>query len=161
MRRTVRSYWRYSRRCRARPKKSDFIRELVDCGDIYHPLSWTPKEAHRFLCEVALYEQAGVVVRMPDWWSAKRRPRPKVSVSVGGKAPSTLGMDALLDFDIKLTLDGKSLSPREIEALLASTDGLVLVKGKWVEVDREKLSEILDQWRGRAAAGPGGQSELW
>ncbi len=61
---------------------------------------------------------------MPDWWSAKRRPRPKVSVSVGGKAPSTLGMDALLDFDIKLTLDGKSLSPREIEALLASTDGL-------------------------------------
>ena len=85
---------------------------------------------------------------MPDWWSAKRRPRPKVSVSVGGKAPSTLGMDALLDFDIKLTLDGKSLSPREIEALLASTDGLVLIKGKWVEVDREKLREVLDQWRG-------------
>ena len=129
-------------------EKSDFIRELVDCGDIYHPLSWTPKEAYRFLCEVALYEQAGVVVRMPDWWSAKRRPRPKVSVSVGGKAPSTLGMDALLDFDIKLTLDGKSLSPREIEALLASTDGLVLIKGKWVEVDREKLREVLDQWRG-------------
>ena len=124
------------------------LRELVDCGDIYHPLSWTPKEAYRFLCEVALYEQAGVVVRMPDWWSAKRRPRPKVSVSVGGKAPSTLGMDALLDFDIKLTLDGKSLSPREIEALLASTDGLVLIKGKWVEVDREKLREVLDQWRG-------------
>ena len=46
---------------------------------------------YRFLCEVALYEQAGVVMRMPDWWSAKRRPRPKVSVSVGGKAPSTLG----------------------------------------------------------------------
>ena len=128
-------------------EKSDFIRELVDCGDIYHPLSWTPKEAYRFLCEVALYEQAGVVVRMPDWWSAKRRRRPKVSVSVGGKAPSTLGMDALLDFDIELTLEGKSLSPREIEVLLASTDGLVLIKGKWVEVDREKLSEVLDQWR--------------
>ena len=127
--------------------ESKFIRELVNCGDIYHPLSWTPKEAHRFLCEVALYEQAGLVVRMPDWWSAKRRPRPKVSVSVGGKAPSTLGMDALLDFDIKLTLAGKSLSPREIEALLASTEGLVLIKGKWVEVDGEKLGEVLDQWR--------------
>ena len=128
-------------------EESDFIRELVDCGDIYHPLSWTPKEAHRFLCEVAQYEQAGLVVRMPDWWSAKRRPRPKVSVSVGGKPPSTLGMDALLDFEIKLTLDGKSLSPREMEALLASTDGLVLIKGKWVEVDAEKLGEVLDQWR--------------
>ena len=128
-------------------EESDFIRELVDCGDIYHPLSWTPKEAHRFLCEVALYEQAGVVVRMPDWWSAKRRPRPKVSVSVGGKPPSTLGMEALLDFEIKLTLDGKSLSPRDIEALLASTEGLALIKGKWVEVDAEKLGEVLDQWR--------------
>ena len=128
-------------------EQSEFVRELVDSGDIYHPLSWTPKEAHRFLCEIALYEQAGLVVRMPDWWNAKSRPRPKVSVSVGGKAPSALGMDALLDFDVKLTLDGKSLSPKEIDALLASTEGLVLIKGKWVEVDRDKLGEVLDQWR--------------
>jgi non-specific serine/threonine protein kinase len=128
-------------------EQSEFVRELVDSGDIYHPLSWTPKEAHRFLCEIALYEHAGLVVRLPDWWNAKSRPRPKVSVSVGGKAPSTLGMDALLDFDVKLTLDGKSLSPKEIDALLASTDGLVLIKGKWVEVDRDKLGEVLDQWR--------------
>ena len=128
-------------------EQSEFIRELVDSGDIYHPLSWTPKEAHRFLCEIALYEQAGLVLRMPDWWSKSNRPRPKVSVSVGGKAPSKLGMDALLDFDVKLTLDGRNLSPREIETLLAASEGLVLIKGKWVEVDRDKLSEVLDQWR--------------
>ncbi len=128
-------------------EQSEFIRGLVDSGDIYHPLSWTPKEAHRFLCEIALYEQAGLVVRMPDWWNQKSRPRPKVSVSVGGKPPSTLGMDALLDFDVKLTLDGKTLSAKEREALLASTEGLVLIKGKWVEVDKDKLGEVLDQWR--------------
>ncbi len=128
-------------------EQSAFVRELVDSGDIYHPLSWTPNEAHRFLCEIALYEQAGLVVRMPDWWNQKRRPRPKVSVSVGGKAPSTLGMDALLDFDVKLSLDGKSLSRKEMNTLLASTEGLVLIKGKWVEVDRDKLRDVLDQWR--------------
>ncbi len=128
-------------------EQSDVIRELVECGDIYHPLSWTPKEAHRFLCEVELYERAGLVVRMPDWWSATRRPRPKVSVSVGDTAPATLGMSALLNFDVTLTLDGKSMSPRDIDAVLASTEGLVLIKGKWVEVDREKLGEVLDQWR--------------
>ena len=128
-------------------ERSEFVRELVDSGDIYHPLSWTPKEAHRFLCEIALYQQAGVVVRMPDWWNKKSRPRPKVSVSVGGKPPSTLGMDALLDFDVKLTLDGKSLSPQEMEALLACTEGLILIKGKWVEVDKDKLAEVLAQWR--------------
>jgi len=128
-------------------EQSEFIRELVDTGDIYHPLSWTPREAHRFLCEIALYDQAGLVVRIPDWWSAKNRPRPKVSVSVGGKAPSTLGMEALLDFDVGLTMDGKKLTKREIEELLASSHGLVLIKGKWVEVDRDKLSQVLDQWR--------------
>jgi non-specific serine/threonine protein kinase len=128
-------------------EQSEFIRELVDAGDIYHPLSWTPREAHRFLCEMTLYEQAGLVVRMPDWWSAKNRPRPKVSVSVGGKAPSALGMDALLDFDVGLTLDGKKLTHREIEELLSASHGLVLIKGKWVEVNRDKLSQVLDQWR--------------
>jgi non-specific serine/threonine protein kinase len=128
-------------------ERSEFIRELVDTGDIYHPLSWSPQEAHRFLCETALYEQAGLVVRMPDWWSAKSRPRPRVSVTVGGKAPAALGMDALLDFDVALSLDGRKLTPREIEELLAVSRGLVLIKGRWVEVDRDKLAQVLDQWR--------------
>jgi non-specific serine/threonine protein kinase len=127
-------------------EKSTFIRQLVDSGDIYHPLPWTPKEAHLFLGEVALYEQAGVVVRMPDWWSAKNKPRPKVTVSVGGKAPSSVGMDALLDFNISLTLGGKDLSQNEIAELLSAGEGLVLIKGQWVEIDRDKLTRVLNQW---------------
>jgi superfamily II DNA or RNA helicase len=128
-------------------EQSELVRELVDAGDIYHPLSWTPKEAHRFLCEIAVYEEAGLIVRMPDWWSAKSKPRPKVSVSIGAKAPPTLGMDALLDFDVSVTLNGIKLTKREIEELLGAGHGLVLIKGQWVEVDRDKLSQVLDQWR--------------
>jgi len=84
---------------------------------------------------------------MPDWWNVRSRPRPKVSVTVGGKTPSNLGMEALLDFNVSLTVDGQALSPKEIESLLASSEGLVLIKGKWVEVDRDKLGEVLEQWR--------------
>ncbi len=137
-------------------EESELVRELVDSGDVYHPLSWTAEETHRFLCEVPAYEQAGVVVRMPDWWSARRRPRPKVTVSVGKKPPSRLGMDALLDFDVRLTLDGEALSEGDLEALLSSSGGLVSLKGRWVEVDRQKLSEVLSHWRemqARAADG--------
>ena len=126
---------------------SEFIRELVDSGDVYHPLPWTPAEAHRFLQEVALYERAGLVVRTPDWWSARSRPRPRVSVTVGDQTPSMLGMKGLLDFDVALTVDGKTLSRKEIRALLASTEGLALIRGKWVEVDSDQLSAVLAQWR--------------
>jgi non-specific serine/threonine protein kinase len=85
-------------------------------------------------------------VRLPDWWSSRNRPRPKVAVTVGGKTPSTLGMSALLDFDVGLTLDGENLTRPEIEELLSVSRGLVLVKGKWVEVDREQLTQVLDRW---------------
>ncbi|MDH5674601.1 MAG: DEAD/DEAH box helicase [Myxococcales bacterium] len=126
---------------------SELVAELVASGDIYHPLSWTPAEAHRFLREVALLEQAGLVVRLPDWWSAKNPPRPQVTVSVGTKAPSSLGMEALLSFDVQLSLDGKKLGKREIDALLGASEGLVLIKGRWVEVDAEQLAGVLTHWQ--------------
>ena len=44
-------------------------------------------------------------------------------------------MDALLDFRVGVSLDGEALTAEEIERLLASTDGLALLRGKWVEVD--------------------------
>jgi len=128
-------------------EQSNFIRELVDAGDIYHPLSWTPKQAHRFLCEVKIYEQSGLIVRMPDWWNAKNKPRPKVSMSVGDKAPSVLGMNAILDFNINVTLEGKKLSQKDVDDILTASNGLVLIKGQWVEVDHDKLSHVLTQWR--------------
>ena len=60
-----------------------------------------------------------------------------MTVSVGSQAPATLGMDALLDFEVRVTLDGQPAHPAaEIRALLASSEGLVLLKGRWVEVDR-------------------------
>lgn len=137
-------------------ERSELVAELVATRDIYHPLSWTAQEAHRFLCEITLYEQAGLVVRIPDWWSARSRPRPKVSVSVGGRVPSALGMDALLDFDVALTLDGNKLTEREAEELLAAGNGLVLIKGKWVEVDRERLTQVLNRWREVQSQAEGG-----
>ncbi len=140
-------------------ERSELIRELVDSGDVYHPLAWTPNEAHAFLSEVERFEQAGVAVRLPDWWNADRRRRPLVSVSVGGKSPSRLGVDAMLDLDVSLTLDGERLSKRDVRALLASSERLVLVKGKWVEVDADRLGEVMEHWREvQAAAGAEGVS---
>ncbi|HEX7638784.1 MAG TPA: DEAD/DEAH box helicase, partial [Burkholderiaceae bacterium] len=86
-------------------------------------------------------------VRVPDWWKARRPPRPVVQVQVGARAPSQLGQDALLDFRVEVALEGQRLTAAELRALLGATEGLTLLRGQWVEVDREKLQQVLAHWQ--------------
>ncbi len=123
-----------------------FVKTLVDSGEVYHPIAWGPADAHAFLRAVPALEECGVLVRVPDWWNARKPPHPRVSVSVGKKAPSRLGLDALLDFSVSVALEGEPLTAAELRALLAGSEGLALLKGQWVEVDREKLRQVLDHW---------------
>jgi superfamily II DNA or RNA helicase len=125
----------------------DWLRPIVESGEIYHPLRWTPQDAASLLASVTALESAGVVVRMPPTWRASRPPRPQVTATVGAQAPSKLGLDGLLDFSVELSLDGERLSEREITALLAGTDGLVLLRGQWVEVDRARLERTMRQFQ--------------
>jgi superfamily II DNA or RNA helicase len=123
-----------------------WLKAMVDAGDIFHPLRWSPRQALQFLKDVPALENAGVVVRMPASWRMNRPARPQVKATIGGNAPSQLGMDAMLDFRMEVTLDGEKLSAAEIKRLLAHSDGLALVRGKWVEVDHERLRRTLDQF---------------
>ena len=123
-----------------------WLKAIVDGGEIYHPLRLNPQQTLQFLRDVPALEGAGVVVRMPATWRMNRPARPQVTATVGSHSPSQLGMDALLDFRMDVTLDGESLTRAEIKRLLAHTDGLALIRGKWVEVDRERLSRTLEQF---------------
>jgi len=125
----------------------DWLRDMVEAGEIFHPLRWSAGEAWRLLRDVSLLDRAGVVVRMPANWSAGRPPRPRVTATVGGRVPSVLGLEALLDFQVGITLEGEALTRREIEELLARTEGLALVRGRWVEVDHARLERTLGRMR--------------
>ncbi len=136
-------------------QSSSVIKDLVDTGDIYHPLAWSPGEAYEFLRDAPQYEHCGVVVRLPDWW--KKRSRPRASVTIGEKMNKNFSADSLLDFKLTIALGDESLSKVELEALMAAGDGLVFMKGQWVEVDQEKLSEALAHWeKVEAEASDGG-----
>ncbi|MBV1800452.1 DEAD/DEAH box helicase [Siccirubricoccus sp. G192] len=124
-----------------------WLRPMVESGEIFHPLRWSPQEAARLLASAPELERAGVVLRMPAGWQAGRPARPQVTATVGDRAPSKLGLDGLLDFSLAVMLDGEALSEAEIERLLAGTDTLVLLRGRWVEVDRERLGRALAQSR--------------
>src|SRR5580704_7970151 len=124
-----------------------WLKTIVDAGEIFHPLRWTPQGAVRFLQDVEAMERAGLVIRMPANWRMNRPSRPSVETTVGSTSPSVLGMDALLDFRVQVSLDGEILTIEEINELLASTHGLALLRGKWVEVDPTRLRATLDKFQ--------------
>src|SRR3984893_809112 len=134
-----------------------WVKEMVEAGDIYNPLAWTPTDAYKLLKDIPALEESGLMVRVPDWWKASRPPRPVVSVTVGNKP--MISADALLDFSVAVTLDGQPLDEKELRAILDSSGGLVSLKGKWVELDRDKLAEALKHWKNvERAAHDGGIS---
>jgi non-specific serine/threonine protein kinase len=128
-------------------QQCDWLREMVEAGEIYHPLRWAPGEALRLLRDAPKLEASGIVVRLPGAWKAGRPARPRVSAVVGATQPSVLGLDALLDFRMALTLDGEQLTAAEAEALLKNTEGLQLVRGRWVEVDGKALARLMERFR--------------
>ena len=122
-----------------------WLKPLVDAGEIFHPLRWSASDAARFLASVPALEDAGVVVRMPANWRANRPARPQVTGTVGTRAPSALGLDAVLDFRMAITLEGEALSAEEVKNLLSGTENLVLLRGQWVEIDRARLEGAMAQ----------------
>ena len=126
-------------------QKSPLAKELVESGDIYQALAWTPRQAYRFLKDVLVFEDCGLLVRVPDWW--RKRPRPRVGVTIGEKRQKKFDAQSMLDFKVQVALGDETLSKAEWCKLLAAEEGLVYLRGQWVEVDREKLSEALDHWK--------------
>ena len=124
-------------------ERCEWLKAMVDRGEIFHPLRWSLSEAARFLNSVPDLETAGVVVRMPANWWAGRPARPKVTATVGAGPPLGAGLDALLDFQMDVTLEGEALTGEEIAMLLAGTDELVLLRGQWVEIDRPRLERAM------------------
>ena len=123
-------------------RDSSLVAELVESGDIFNPLAWSAAQAYRFLKDIPVYEAAGILCRIPDWWKKKAK-GPTLTLTLGEKKPPLLGMDTILNFDVRLAIDGVSISLAEARALLAETRGLAFIKNRWVAVDPQKLQAAI------------------
>lgn len=123
-------------------EESRFISELMESGELFSPLKFTVKEAYTFLSEVAIYETAGIMCRIPDWWRKKNNSI-RISVTVGEREPTNVGLEAIMDFSPSLIMGDEILTEKELREFLTMAEGLVHYKGKWVEINREKLEAVL------------------
>ena len=122
---------------------SALIGEFMESGELFHPLGLTAAEAYALLRDAEAIEAAGILFRVPNWWK-RGSGQVAMQVRLGEEKPSMLGFDALVSMKPELTVDGVALTGAEIRKLLAQTEGLALLKGKWVVVDHARLRAMLD-----------------
>ncbi|MDR2406339.1 MAG: DEAD/DEAH box helicase [Deltaproteobacteria bacterium] len=133
----------------AAAEKLKWVADLYENNPNFEPTTLTIAEAHQFLLDQPVLAESGLMVLIPDWW--RKMPRVKVSVTVGERKTSYMGLKTILDWNVGLSIDGNNLTDEEVQEILrilnkGAEGGLIFFKGRWLEVDKEKLTEALDNW---------------
>ncbi|GLX68025.1 DEAD/DEAH box helicase [Paenibacillus glycanilyticus] len=110
------------------------------------------EEAWRFLTmDSQRLLAAGWQVLLPGWWeeASRKKPRLRAKVRTGdnegekaGGSRSFFGLDALIDFDWRLSIGDADLSEEEFRELVARGERLVQFRGQWVPLDPILLAQI-------------------
>lgn len=119
--------------------QSSFIKELLDQGEIFYPLTLDKDEAFTFLTEIPLYEKANIICRIPNWWQKKYKT--KVNVIIANRK-SYLNFNELADFEVQMYLGNLKIEIDELNDIIKLGSGLVQYKGEWIQIDEEKLNEL-------------------
>ncbi|NNF95412.1 MAG: DEAD/DEAH box helicase, partial [Halobacteria archaeon] len=115
-------------------------------------------EAFAFLKDTAwVLEDAGFKVIVPTWWTPQGRRRLKIRLrSSGSGAKSTgssnassglLNLENLIQYDYQLAIGDQVVSEDEWQRLLEAKVPLVQFRGQWVELDQDKMREMLKFWQ--------------
>ena len=120
-------------------------------------------EALAFLRRQApILQGAGFRVIVPAWWTVtgQRRlrlrlaaRRPAQGDGTGNAGSGLLGLDQLVEYEPRIVLDGEVLTQEEWERITAAKEGLVQVRGQWMELREGEVSRLEEYWD--AAGSPG------
>ncbi|WP_174734300.1 DEAD/DEAH box helicase [Mesobacillus harenae] len=89
----------------------------------------------------------GVEILLPSWWEAIKNANLKVKARLKGQAshrPSFVGLNAMLDYNWRFSMNGVDLSEDEFQQLVSEKRRLVYIKGKWVKLDPGFIKQIQD-----------------
>lgn len=108
----------------------------------------TEDEAWLFLTEASeLLVALNVEILLPSWWQAMKNANLKVKASLkgtGSHRPSFVGLQAMLDFNWRFSMNGVDLSEDEFNGLVEEKRRLVYIRGRWVKLDPQFIRQIQD-----------------
>jgi len=90
----------------------------------------------------------GVEILLPSWWIAMRDAqltvKAKIKQTSTSYRPSFVGLNALLDFDWRLSMNGTEISEEEFNHLVDNQRRLIKVNGEWVKLDPKMIQQLQD-----------------
>ncbi len=115
----------------------------------------TLNEAFEFLKEHAwILEDAGFKVIIPAPLTPKGRQRAKLRLRSSKSSSSTtaagksyVSLENLVNYEYQLAIGDEIVSIEEWQQLIATKTPLVQFRGQWVELDRDKMLEMLQLWQ--------------
>ncbi|MDD7588085.1 DEAD/DEAH box helicase [Bullifex porci] len=122
-------------------KSSRIISSWLNSGEIFSPIYVSKEEAYAFLMDVPLFEEAGIVTRIPGWWKKRKR-----SSSISIESDKKGSKCSISSFRPKMVWQGVEITEEEIRDILSRTEGLYLLKGSWIEVDKNGLEKLLKEY---------------
>ncbi|MEH6955560.1 DEAD/DEAH box helicase [Neobacillus drentensis] len=109
------------------------------------------EEAWMFLTEASETLVAlDVEILLPSWWQAMKNANLKVKAALKGTSshrPSFVGLQAMLDFNWRFSMNGVDLSEDEFGKLVEEKRRLVFIRGRWVKLDPQFIRQIQDMMK--------------
>ncbi|QYO63878.1 SNF2 helicase-associated domain-containing protein [Leptolyngbya sp. 7M] len=112
--------------------------------------------AFEFLRESAwVLENAGYKVIVPAWWTPQGRQRAKVRLKAKGKSltggedktKKYFAYENLVQYEYELAIGDEQVSEQEWQQLVNAKTPLVKFRGQWMELDQDKMRQMLEFWK--------------
>ncbi|MEH7522621.1 DEAD/DEAH box helicase [Bacillus sp. JJ1503] len=109
----------------------------------------TEDEAWTFLTEASeTLLSLGIDILLPSWWLAMKNASLKVKARLKGQStshrPSFVGLQAMLDYDWRISMNGVDLSEDEFNSMVEEKRRLVYIRGRWIKLDPGFVRQIQD-----------------
>ncbi|MBY0122281.1 DEAD/DEAH box helicase [Bacillus sp. S/N-304-OC-R1] len=90
----------------------------------------------------------GIEILLPSWWLAMKNASLKVKARLKGSSsshrPSFVGLQAMLDYDWRISMNGVDLSEDEFRSMVEEKRRLVYIRGRWIKLDPTFVRQIQD-----------------